>query len=329
MYQYDDPTCATTLPTPAAPGTAGYFTDGNPAGGEAATDLRSDFMNMLMMELLNVAEAGGQTPSKTTYNQVLLAIKQMIADLSPGVVGGMRNAKMVVTAAAATATFTADQIIAGTSLAGLQYVLPSFSQTINLAATGANGMDTGTAPASGFVALYAIYNPTTGASALLSTNATNAVVPNVYGGAYMPSGYTASALLSVWRTTSSSLFIGGYQRDREVYFAPVTVLTTSASTGSTLTSLSISAAVPMNALSFGGNLVGTNSSANVQINISVAGSYTGYGMVISTNTNSAVGSGISSTFTDVPLVSPQTAYYTNNVSAGTGTTTMSVNKYSF
>ena len=53
MYQYDDPTTVVGLPTPAAPGTAGYLTDGNPAGGVKATALRSDPMNIVMMEVLN------------------------------------------------------------------------------------------------------------------------------------------------------------------------------------------------------------------------------------------------------------------------------------
>jgi len=82
MYQYDSPTCAPVLPTPAAAGTPGYFTDGNPGGGVAATELRSDFMNMLMMELLNVVEAAGIAPSKTTYNQVLDALNAMYAKLA-------------------------------------------------------------------------------------------------------------------------------------------------------------------------------------------------------------------------------------------------------
>ncbi|MGF6549299.1 hypothetical protein [Paraburkholderia youngii] len=79
MYQYDDPTVVSTLPTPAAAGTAGYFTDGNPASGAPATIMRSDFMNMIMMELLNVVQAGGLTPSKTTYNQLLAAIRALNA----------------------------------------------------------------------------------------------------------------------------------------------------------------------------------------------------------------------------------------------------------
>lgn len=77
MYQYDDPSVSATLPTPAAAGTAGYFTNGNPASGQAATLLTADYMNMVMLELLNIVTAGGVTPSKTSYNQVLSAIKRI------------------------------------------------------------------------------------------------------------------------------------------------------------------------------------------------------------------------------------------------------------
>jgi hypothetical protein len=78
MYQYDDPTAASSMPTPAVPGTAGFFTDGSPTGGVPATILRSDFMNMLMMELLNVVEAAGITPSKTVNTQLLAAINSLV-----------------------------------------------------------------------------------------------------------------------------------------------------------------------------------------------------------------------------------------------------------
>lgn len=74
MYQYDDATVVASLPVPAASGTAGYFTDGAP-GTQQATILRADFMNMLMLELLNVVTAGGQAPSKTIYNQLLTALR--------------------------------------------------------------------------------------------------------------------------------------------------------------------------------------------------------------------------------------------------------------
>lgn len=133
-----------------------------------------------------------------------------------GIVGMARNAKMSVTAASSTSTFTADELIVQTTLGGRQYKLSSFNKAINLATTGAGGMDTGTAPSSGWVALYAIYNPTNQASALLAVNATTVTAPEVYGGANMPAGYTASALVSVWKTTAASLFDLGAQRDRHV-----------------------------------------------------------------------------------------------------------------
>lgn len=78
MFKIDQATAAASLPTPAAPGTQGYFTNGNPASGIPATIVDADFMNMLMMEMMNVVTGGGQTPSKTTYNQMLLAIENLI-----------------------------------------------------------------------------------------------------------------------------------------------------------------------------------------------------------------------------------------------------------
>ncbi|NYH21376.1 gp53-like domain-containing protein [Paraburkholderia bryophila] len=77
MYQTDQATAAASLPTPAAAGTQGFFTNGNPATGVAATILDADFMNMLMMELANIVTSAGLTLSKTTYNQVLAAIKRI------------------------------------------------------------------------------------------------------------------------------------------------------------------------------------------------------------------------------------------------------------
>ncbi|HHA3806998.1 TPA: hypothetical protein ACOCPI_004353, partial [Yersinia enterocolitica] len=139
------------------------------------------------------------TPVLTTKNGLENLGLSDVAHLPQltGVVGTSRNAKMSVTSVSATATFTADELIVQTSIGGRQYKLTSFSKTINLATTGVGGMDTGTVPANGFVALYAIYNPTTQISALLAVNASSVVAPEVYGGSNMPAGYTASALVSV------------------------------------------------------------------------------------------------------------------------------------
>lgn len=75
MFRIDDPTAAAALPTPEAAGTEGYFTEGNPATSTPATNVRASFLNMLMEEVRNVVVAGALTPSKTTYNQLLNAIK--------------------------------------------------------------------------------------------------------------------------------------------------------------------------------------------------------------------------------------------------------------
>ena len=185
-----------------------------------------------------------------------------------GLVGAMRNASMNVATASASATFTADQIVVGTALNGLEYLLPSYSHAINLAATGAGGMDTGSAPISGYVALYAIYNPTSGTASILATNATSSAAPTIYGGANMPAGYTASALISAWPTNSSGQLVVGIQIDRSISILLKTVLSTSTAQAS-WTSLSIASAVPPNARSIRGATNFTNNTVSTSTNGSI------------------------------------------------------------
>ena len=78
MYQYDDPTVTAIRPASTGQGTPGYFTDGNPAGGQAATILRAEFMNMLMMELVNAITGAGIPLSKSTFTQLKSAIEAYI-----------------------------------------------------------------------------------------------------------------------------------------------------------------------------------------------------------------------------------------------------------
>ncbi|WP_227732546.1 hypothetical protein [Yersinia proxima] len=255
------------------------FTRGNPQTGVPATALDDDYFDAIQEEIAGVVESSGVALDKSNRTQLLTALKKLflrtgnnfseiaaagsaavtaalanlgLSDVAhipqlTGVIGTSRNAKMSVTAASATATFTADELIVQAALGGRQYKITSFNKTINLATTGVGGMDTGAVPAIGFVALYAIYNPTTQASALLAVNATSAVQPEAYGGVNMPSGYTASALVSVWRT-SSSQFVVGFQIDRAISILQTNILTTTTSTP-TITSLSIVSVVPLNAKS--------------------------------------------------------------------------------
>ncbi|MDR5784055.1 hypothetical protein QCE63_32055 [Caballeronia sp. LZ065] len=77
MFRIDDATAATSLPTPEAAGTEGYFTEGNPTSGTPATNVRGAWLNMIQEELRAVVVAGGLTPSKTTYNQVYQALQAL------------------------------------------------------------------------------------------------------------------------------------------------------------------------------------------------------------------------------------------------------------
>jgi hypothetical protein len=77
MFRIDDPSATTSLPAPEAAGTEGYWTEGNPGSGVPATLERASWFNMIQEELRAVVVAGGLTPSKTTYNQLLSAINAL------------------------------------------------------------------------------------------------------------------------------------------------------------------------------------------------------------------------------------------------------------
>ncbi|MEN7527035.1 hypothetical protein [Cupriavidus sp. DL-D2] len=230
-----------------------------------------------------------------------------------GVVGSTRNLAMNVSSAGSSATLTADEIVVETALGGIRYCLANFNKTINIATTGAGGMDTGTAPVNGWVAVYAIYNPATTDRALLGVNATSVVAPEIYGGANMPAGYSASALVSVRRTNGSGQFAIGYQLDRTVETSVVSVLAGGAAT--TYTTVSLASAVPPNAryanFTYG---MTTNSASN--------GVY-----LIATDTTNEVGlrRAISQVVTqilggawaDVRLFTPQSVIYKNDAVGGT------------
>lgn len=195
--------------------------------------------------LSEIATAGPAAVATTLANLGLSDVAHL--PQLTGVVGTSRNAKMSVTTASATATFTADELIVQTALGGRQYKLISVNKTINLATTGAGGMDTGVAPTSGYVALYAIYNPTIQASALLAVNASSVIATEVYSGASMPAGYTASALVSVWGIDTSQFKIG-YQRNRNIVRAPENIYTTTTGVGITTPTFLNIATLPFNAV---------------------------------------------------------------------------------
>jgi hypothetical protein len=254
-------------------------------------------------------------------------LRRALTGVPTGIVGDLRNGRMSVAVASATATFTADVLVLQNSLGGLTSQLSSYSQAVNLATTGAGGMDTGLAPASGYVALYAIYNPITGARSIIGVNATSAIQPEVYGGSNMPAGYTASALVSVWPTNASRQLVAGYQSGRKVCISSVGVLSTNA-TQPTLAPLSIANAVPPNARAISGvmNVASTSSTPNTSLSLYASGAGVGQ-----QGLNASIGApgGITSIFNSLPLATTQTTYYTAMSSAGTPTYTVSLTSFEF
>lgn len=314
MYLIDNSTAVSALPTPAALGTAGYFTDGSAGAGEPATILPADFMNMLMLELTNVVTAAGLTPSKTTYNQLLAAIKAIGIGQVTGVVGDARNLKCVQTTAGTSLTYTADQIIAATALNGLPYLLPSFNQTLNGSTTGIGGLDTGALAASSFYSVYAALNPTIGTQGIFAQLEPSGGATTVYGGAHQPAGYTATALIGVWPTNGSSQFIVASQYGRKVNFSSTGVLTGSGPQG-TPTSFSIAGVVPKCTKFVAGGLSITVSAAAVAQLLIFDQVATGASSATVSNNTTAAG-GNSNNFPSFPVLTPQTLWYSTSTSGG-------------
>ncbi|MFK0087585.1 hypothetical protein ACIQUS_09825, partial [Pseudomonas sp. NPDC090755] len=220
----------------------------------------------------------------------------------------------------------ADEVIVGTVLGGQAYRLSSFSKTVNLGTTGAGGMDTGAAPVNGFVALYAIYNPTTDTSALLAKNATAAVQPPVYGGANLPSGYTASALLTVVPTNASGQFKICTVRDRKVAIQLGTFFSFSANIPGQ--NISIANFVPFNAKEVWGEL-SASCTATANISVSVNGdNATGQSQQNLSTYIGSVSAVFIGNFANVLMTTPQTVGIGANTTAGTPSFNYYVGGYS-
>ncbi len=227
-----------------------------------------------------------------------------------GIVGTSRNAKMSIPAASTTATFNADELIVQVGWGGRQYKLSGFSKTINLSVVGAGGMDTGTAPATGYVALYAIYNPTSGATALLAVNASSVIVPEVYGGANMPAGYTASALVSVWGVASSQ-FVVGHQIGRKVNIVSYTTYNTTTPALS-YSAMSLALCVPANARIADMQIVVGQTTPNSSVQVYLASTAEGVGAIYvnaSANSSSAATTSTNCGYKEFDIIGSQTLYF--------------------
>ncbi|MDD2108950.1 hypothetical protein [Pseudomonas asiatica] len=249
-------------------------------------------------------------------SQFFDAMKAVVRKMSLGVAGSTASLKMTVATASSSATVTADEIVVKSAIGGLSYIIPSFNKTINLAAAGAGGMDTGSAPVNGWVALYAIYNPTSGASSILAVNSPNAVMPAVYGGANMPSGYTASALLTVVPTNASGQLKVCSVRGRDVFIQLATAYMGNASVVDN--PISIAGIVPANAVLILNGEITLQNTAQSAMSLTVKPDASAVGQQ---NITGLVGAGgaLVSNYSMLPLNTDQVLMFTSSSSAGTPT----------
>lgn len=85
MHRIDHPTAVSVLPAPGAPGTPGYFTEGDPVGGVPATVVTKDWANSVQEELAAVILAAGLSLDKAENDQLLTAIMALITDAIPSI----------------------------------------------------------------------------------------------------------------------------------------------------------------------------------------------------------------------------------------------------
>lgn len=246
------------------------------------------------------------------------------ADAERGVAGQTQNLRMIVSAASSSGTITANQISVGQSLTGRVYRLDSFSKVINLATVGAGGMDVGSPPANGWVAVYAIYNPVTGASALLAQTSPNAVMPLIYGGANMPAGFTSSALLTVLPTNGSGQFKICSVIGRDVFIQLATAFSGNASVIDN--PVSIAAIVPANAVEILNGEISLQNTAQSAMSFTVKPDVGSVGQQNLTHLVSA-GAAITANYSLLPLNVSQTVTFTSSSSAGTPTYSLYIGGY--
>ncbi|MBN3811708.1 hypothetical protein [Paraburkholderia sp. Ac-20347] len=232
--------------------------------------------------------------------------------------GGFLNLTSNAATGATTATWTADEMPVATALGGVRYLIPSFSGTLNLAATGIGGMDTGTATASSFIAVYAAYNPSTGASGVFAQVVGASAAPLVYGGANRPSGYTATRLISIVPTnTTVGQFSAFAQTDRAIMVNSATILS-----GTTSSASSSFAAVTLTSIPYSARAVritgGQTNSAASNSHLYIAQNSSGVGG-LDFGLNTAAGGGVTQPNSTIPVNTPRTLYWQAFTSSSSNT----------
>lgn len=154
------------------------------------------WFHMVTEEMRSVISAAGLTPDRADLTQLVEAIDLLITAAAPqpaSIQGVFKNLQASATGTNATVTVSADEI-AVESTANAYKTLRGVALSINSAAAGANGLDTGVLAASTWYSVWVIWNGTTTAG-LLSLSET---APT------LPSGYTHKARVGWIRTDGTA-----------------------------------------------------------------------------------------------------------------------------
>ena len=278
----------------------------NPLGPSAASGVSSLNSQTGVVTIIT----GSQLASLTSSDTIVI-----FAQPTTSVPGDIRNLK-ITQGSTTTLSVGFDQVITEAGLNGVvfQEGCPSgCSHTLTITNTGANGMDAGSAPTSGFICVYSITKGDGSTFSVLGVNAATNHCPTIYPGANMPSGYTASGLIGIWPTDGSAHVIAGTAYGRKFYYdAPR--ISQGATTGpSTLTSISIAGGVPFEAKTVDILAFTTNTSASV--NWAFAGDANGASLRMTTaivSLGSAVGTPSATqatTFNEVVILTSQTIFW--------------------
>lgn len=77
MFRIDNPSSVTLVPATQAPGTPGYFSEGDVTVGQEATIVTADFMNSVQEEICNAITGSGLTLDKMDRTQLWQALQRI------------------------------------------------------------------------------------------------------------------------------------------------------------------------------------------------------------------------------------------------------------
>lgn len=234
-----------------------------------------------------------------------------------GVQGEAKNLKGVWNTNT-TATFTADQIaLQDSSNSG--FLLLAFNKTLNLATSGAGGLDTGSLANNTWYNVFAIYNPTTSTPNILFS--LSATAPT------LPAGYTLFARIGTIRIDGSAHMIGFIQYGPDTQFVvgqnlAAMRLMTSGSAGSisntatTFVAVAIGAFVPSTAglIKIASSLPGTASTTETQI--APNPNFAGYDVTLGATVppiNHTMGTAFYNQYLEDMLLESSSIYYASSV----------------